>query len=388
MRAATDSRSIWLVVVLVAVAALGGAVLVGRGARGRGGPPLDPRSTRESGTRGLVLLLKETGRDVSSGPVPSEPGDDVLVAFTGLIPPEQLEDLLDRARSGSTVALIGRSMPVADVRVVDRGTVEPEPGCPLGDLGRIRSLPQGSYSGVEIVDGNGSGCLPVAGGDGRLVYRGALGEGRLVLIGASEPFTNGSLKEDDNAALAVYSLGLVEGPLRFVVPSIGTGERTLTDLIDDPVWAGLFQALVAVVLYSLWRSRRLGRPVAETDPVEIDSGELVVAGARLAERARGRGVEIELMGRNLDDALRRRWGLSIRTDPAVVAERLGLDPERAAIVRRAQTRPQAGIDEDGFVSWVADVVEATRMVLDPRGAGAVPIPDPVTKSSSNQRSTE
>ncbi len=332
----------------------------------------------------MVLLLRETGREVSSGPVPATAGREVLVAFTELLPSGQLGELLDLARSGASVVLIGRSMPVNGVEVVARGDVEPQPGCPLGELGRVRSLVPGSYSGVRVTTGSGGGCLPVGGGSGRLVYSGPLGDGRVVLIGSAAPFTNANLAREDDAALAVYSLALAEGPLRFVVPSVGSGDRGLSDLIGDPVWAGLVQALVAVVLYSLWRGRRLGKPVSESDPVEIDSGELVVAGARLAERARGRGVEIELMRRNLDDALRRRWALSVDTDPAITTGRLGLDPDRAAVVRRALARPADGIDEDTFVSWVADVVEATRMVLDPRGPGGGAIP----RSTSNQRSTE
>ncbi len=382
MKTSGGARSVWLILLAVAVAGLGGAFLAGRGNQRRGGPPLDPRSTLDTGTRALVLLLESTGREVSSGSVPSGPGDEVLVAFTELMPVDQLGDLLDLARSGATVVLIGRSMPVSGVEVVDRGTVEPEPDCPLGRLRRIRVLPPGSYSGVTISDGSGVGCLPVAGGEGRLVFRGPLGGGRLLLIGTSEPFMNRSLSQGDSAALAVYSLDLVEGPLRFVVPSIGSGDRGLGDLIGDPVWAGLFQALVAVVLFALWRARRLGAPVSETDPVEIDSGELVVAGARLSERARGRGVEIDVMRRNLDDALRRRWALGIDSDPAVVARRLGLDPERAAVVRRALTRPDGDLGESQFVSWVADVVEATRMVLDPRGPGSTPSPKSASDSGA------
>ena len=47
----------------------------------------------------------------------------------------------------------------------------------------------------------------------------------------------------------------------------------------------LAQLLIAFVVFALWRGRRLGRPVAEVQPVEIAGSELVVAVGNLLQKA-------------------------------------------------------------------------------------------------------
>src|SRR6266581_6954843 len=63
----------------------------------------------------------------------------------------------------------------------------------------------------------------------------------------------------------------------------------------------MWQLVVAFAVLVLWRARRLGRPVAEAQPVQIPGSELVVAVGNLLQRARGRGQAAGL----LTDDLRR-----------------------------------------------------------------------------------
>ena len=75
---------------------------------------------------------------------------------------------------------------------------------------------------------------------------------------------------------------------------------------------------------------RLGRPVPETQPVEIAGSELVGAAGRLLERGRASGPSAEVLRARLRRALAARLGVPPSAPPAtlrqVVVERTGADP--------------------------------------------------------------
>ena len=66
----------------------------------------------------------------------------------------------------------------------------------------------------------------------------------------------------------------------------GGGERTLVDLVSAGVTRALAQLALAFAVYALWRARRLGRPVAEPQPVAVAGSELVAAVGNLLDRTR------------------------------------------------------------------------------------------------------
>ena len=179
----------------------------------------------------------------------------------------------------------------------------------LADVGRV-AAPGGIV--FEVPEGAGArACFPRNDGAWLLVQ--PLGGGTVVRLGGASVLVNQELGEADNAVLLASLLVPAEGTTVQVLqpPLPGGGDAGLTDLIAPRVRLALWQLVVAFVLLALWRARRLGRPVAEPQPVQLPGAELVVAVGNLLQRAKGRGQAAGL----LTDDLRRS-----------LAERLGLPP--------------------------------------------------------------
>ena len=160
-----------------------------------------------------------------------------------------------------------------------------------------------------------------------------------------------------------------------------TGDRSLWSLIDDGIRWGLLQVVVAVGLFLWWRARRLGRPVPEPQPVELDGADLVVATGALLQ---GSGRASEAAGRLHDDlrqVIAARLGIDQATPGAeaapLVAARCGLDPELAL---RALS-PSAITDEASLVGYTR-AVQAVRHAVRPPGG-----PAPVGAGGAARRRT-
>lgn len=332
------SRRIAFVALLVA-AVLVGAYLTA--ARQTQGPPLDPSSTAPDGARAVVELIDELATmDV----LDEVPGDDVDVALV-------LQDRFERDAQDALLDWVdaGGTLVVADV---DSTTTPPVVGTVTGpvEVTCAGDVPAGlaDVARLEVADGfrlavddaDGS-CTPP--GDGALVVVEDVGAGRVVSVAGSSTFTNRHLDEADNAVLAAALLAPDAGTrAAFLRPSlvVGTGDASLVDLVDTPVRAALAQLIVAFLLAALWRARRLGRPVAEPQPVPIEASELTQAvgrvlarsdrpgpaAAALRDRARRDlsaplGLPLDASAEAVVDAISRRTGLS----PAE-ARRAAIDP--------------------------------------------------------------
>jgi hypothetical protein len=200
----------------------------------------------------------------------------------------------------------------------------------------------------EIPEGQGApgnrpdatqACFPRNDGGWLLVQ--PLGGGTVVRLGGASALVNQELGEADNAILLASLLVPVEGTAVQVLqpPLPGGGTAGLGDLIAPRVRLALWQLVLAFVLLALWRARRLGRPVAEPQPVQLPGAELVVAVGNLLQRAKGRGQAAGLLTDDLRRSLAERLGLPPST-PAdqvadTVAERTGIPRER---VLRTLTR--------------------------------------------------
>ncbi|HMA47339.1 MAG TPA: DUF4350 domain-containing protein, partial [Frankiaceae bacterium] len=273
--------------VLVAVALL--VALVGTGSRGG---DLDPRSATPAGTRALAVLLEGRGVDVrrvSDAEGAGGGGTTVVVPFPGRLTPEELRRLSERAPAGGDVVLvapdgaaldaIGRPASTAGTAPVARRA----PSCGLAEATTADEADLGgrTYAAPDAPDAQR--CYPADGHASLLVL--PRGDGRLVLLGTGEPFTNGRLGDEGNAALALGLLGRHPGAV-WVAPPAGRAaavgaRRRAVDLLPAGVVAGLVQLAVGVVVLALWRARRLGPPVAEPLPVVVRAAEAVEGRARL-----------------------------------------------------------------------------------------------------------
>ena len=364
----------WVAVVLGVALVV---AVAGRGAEE--GNPLDPASPGPLGTKGLVEVLRGLGGRVTVSAGQPGTGTDTALLLSDDLTPQRRQGLLDWVRRGGTLVVadpssgVTRVEPAGSTRVglldaeIERRCAEPA----LRDAERV-AAPGGVV--FEIPEGQGApgnrpdatqACFPRNDGGWLLVQ--PLGGGTVVRLGGASALVNQELGEADNAILLASLLVPVEGTAVQVLqpPLPGGGTAGLGDLIAPRVRLALWQLVLAFVLLALWRARRLGRPVAEPQPVQLPGAELVVAVGNLLQRAKGRGQAAGLLTDDLRRSLAERLGLPPST-PAdqvadTVAERTGIPRER---VLRTLTRTTPR-DEAELValSQAADTIrrEVTRV---------------------------
>jgi hypothetical protein len=311
--------------------ALGLALVVAVAGRGpEEGNPLDPASPGPLGTKGLVEVLRGLGGRVSVSADRPGAGTETALLLSDDLTPERRQGVLDWVGRGGTLVVADPGSGVTEVEPVGSTRIglldaEIERRCEvaaLGDVGRVAApggvvfkVPEGPAGPGGTGGGGARACFPRNDGAWLLVQ--PLGEGTVVRLGGASVLVNQELGEADNAILLASLLVPVEGTTVQVLqpPLPGGGTAGLGDLIAPRVRLALWQLVVAFVLLALWRARRLGRPVAEPQPVQLPGAELVAAVGNLLQRAKGRGQAAGL----LTDDLRRS-----------LAERLGLPPSAPA----------------------------------------------------------
>jgi hypothetical protein len=158
--------------------------------------------------------------------------------------------------------------------------------------------------------------------------------GRTVtVVGSADFMTNSGLLKEGNAALAMNLAG-TRPRLIWYAPQQFEGEShggaTFTDLIPDRVGWMVGQLCLAVFLFALWRSRRIGPLVAEDLPVVVRASETVEGRGRLYRSRRARDRAAEALRAAALNRMLPRLGLGPNAEPTevaqAVAQRIGTDP--------------------------------------------------------------
>jgi hypothetical protein len=358
--------------------ALGLAVVVAVAGRGpEEGNPLDPASPGPLGTKALVEVLRGLGGRVSVSADRPGAGTETALLLSDDLTPERRQGVLDWVGRGGTLVVADPGSGVTEVEPVGSTRIglldaEIERRCEvaaLGDVGRVAApggvvfkVPEDPAGPGGAGGGGTRACFPRNDGAWLLVQ--PLGEGAVVRLGGASVLVNQELGEADNAILLASLLVPVEGTTVQVLqpPLPGGGTAGLGDLIAPRVRLALWQLVVAFVLLALWRARRLGRPVAEPQPVQLPGAELVVAVGNLLQRAKGRGQAAGLLTDDLRRSLAERLGLppSAPADQVAdaVAARTGIPRER---VLRALTETAPG-DEAALVALSQSIDSIRREV--------------------------
>ncbi|HQZ34689.1 MAG TPA: DUF4350 domain-containing protein [Ilumatobacteraceae bacterium] len=292
---------------LLVVAAVGMLLLL----RARPNPePFDPRSGDGSGTRGLVVLLQHEGATVSvvrAAPAVGEP-QRVLV-LEDRLDDTQRRELLAFAEGGGVVVVadpastlagdLGAPSEVADkLPSFGANDVASQINVPLDDcdvpaLAHLRGV--FVRAGVRFHASPAATSTCFENQSGAFAVVAPRGAGLIVQLGDNELFTNSLLRYADNGPLATALLAPTDGSRVDILlgqqaaktaADIGTGQRTLSDLVRPGVWMALTQLAIAFVIFAIARAIRPGRPVREPEQVPIAGSELVVATGNLMQRAR------------------------------------------------------------------------------------------------------
>ena len=327
----------WVAVVL------GVALVVAVAGRGpEEGEPLDPGSPGPLGTKALMDVLRVLGGEVRISSDPPGSAIQTTLLLSDDLTPQRRQELLAWVRRGGTLVVADPSSGVTEVEPAGSTRIglldaEIERRCDvaaLRDVGRV-AAPGGVVFEVPASRGDAAGtraCFPRNDGAWLLVQ--PLGLGTVVRLGGASVLVNEELGEADNglllASLLVPAPGTAVRVLRPPLP--GGGNAGLGDLIAPRVRLALWQLVVAFVLLALWRARRLGRPVAEPQPVQLPGAELVMAVGNLLQRAKGRGQAAGLLTDDLRRSLTERLGLPPSAPPDLVADtvaaRTGIPRER------------------------------------------------------------
>ncbi len=158
-------------------------------------------------------------------------------------------------------------------------------GCPDEDAAAAGTLPATGtvYSGpvqcfTASIDGVPGGLFTTS------------TDGSVVVLGAPSILSNGSIRDEGNAALALRSLGgsptlVWYEPTGADIVSTGEGIDPMT-LLPPWVDALLVWLLACAVLGMLWRARRLGPLASEPLPVVVRAAETAEGRARLYQDSR------------------------------------------------------------------------------------------------------
>lgn len=353
-----------VVVVLVAVAMM---LLV----RARpGSEPFDPRSGDGDGARGLVLLLERYGSQVEIvRSVPEVGGDRRVLVLQDRLDEEQRAGLMSFAEAGGVVVmadpqsdLTGGTLDVTPLTTDDvpaptlGGTAESEATVSVGECDIVSLV---HLRGLFVRDGVEFAVpadTPACFGDSRQAFAVTLpvGSGAVVALGDNRVFTNDLLRYADNSGLATALLSprpggrvsiLVGSEAAKSVADIGSGERTLADLVRPGVWMAITQLAVAFVIFAVARAVRPGRPVSEPEQVPIAGSELVVATGNLMQRARHTQRAGWLMRGNLYRDLCLAFHLpattSIEALDSAATTITGLTPDRLGACLRREVSTEA-----------------------------------------------
>jgi len=292
---------------------------------------LDPESPGRQGTRALAEITRQHGTPVTvvrstsaaASRLLAQPEAVLVIARSDRLGPGDLNTLRSLPGDRLLIAPTGDTLETLAPGVVPAGSSSGtfEPGCSLpaadgaGQVGFIGSQ-------IYTAPATATKCYL---DDGRpnLVQL-PVGGGTVTVLGGGLPLTNERLTEDGNAALGMNLLGsrsevvwLLPDP-----PPPGTGRKSFGDLVPFGVKLAVLQAIIAVALVALWRSRRLGPVVVEPLPVVVRSAEAVEGRARLY-RARRAGDRAALALRG--GALERLTALlgmpkSAAADPGMARE--------------------------------------------------------------------
>ncbi len=326
----------WLMLVL-GVVVIGLAIVAG--ASRPEGRAFDPDSTSPLGSRAFVELLERWGAEVQVTDRQPPADADIAVAFPNTIAEDRSAPLREWVASGKTLIVAdpgSELLPVAfgagfgatseTSMTVSQGTCDVDA---VRDARRLR-VPIGSPRFRR--PGEGQECYS-EGGSAFLV---ALpeGEGDIVGLGSPMVFTNTMLGDEDNAVLAVALAAPRRGTKVAILrlPAGATPPTGVMDVVGTGVKLGLLQLIVAFVIYSLFRGRRLGRPLHEPLPVHLAGSELVVAVGGLLQQAKSPDRAAAILRSGLRRQIVERLGLPPDAPPQVMAEtvaaRTGVEPER------------------------------------------------------------
>ncbi|GAA1468754.1 DUF4350 domain-containing protein [Nocardiopsis exhalans] len=339
------------------------AVLVSLGREPFPSGYLEPGNPDPNGSRALVRLLEEDanvtvtrGSEAAARAVERAGDDTVLVLFLDhRLLPEELDALAGLAADTVLVQPSLRSLnafaPGTDVtgRAHEGRTLEPGSDCELpaasaaGDAGVVGEL-YSAEPGTEAL-----GCYPADGGSALLQVAGPDGT-TTTLLGTGAPLTNRDLGSAGNASLMLNLLAAEDVVWLRPDPPEEIGSATLWELVPPGLRWSLVPLALTLLLFALWRGRRMGALVPESLPVVVRAAETTEGRAGLYRSRQARDRAVSALREGFLERSLPKLGLRREAGPeavvAAVAARSGDDPQTLwPLLYPARPDPYAANDD-------------------------------------------
>lgn len=347
----------WLVVLLVAVVALGLIGLLN--------PPkatdLDPQSPKAFGAQALARVLGQHGVDVdvvrSVGALRDTapaPGTTVLVDRPNDLPSGTAARAARVAGPGSRLVLLAPTTATLRAMGIDAtSTVQWSDEPVRADCTSTIAHPDDELVGgsrgfrATAAAGSVTRCFASGASDGPapLVVIERPGRAEVVLLGWTRELDNGHITAHDTAGVAVRALGSTPrlvwyhpGPAD-LAEAATAGRRGLV----LPAWLQPLAVVLGtgVALLALVRGRRLGRLVPEPLPVVVRAVETTESRGRLYRRAADRSRTAEILRRGTRARLGRSLGVARTADAGDVSDVGALVPAVSGSVGLAEPEVRA-----------------------------------------------
>ena len=296
------------------------------GGSGDSGPAYDPRSVAPDGARGVVETLERLGAMVDLDRSVPNPSATTALMLRDRLTVEDEDAVRTWVQAGGVLVvadvnsrLAAQAVGFTNAPVGGRPTIL-RGRCTIEVLAETTEL---TLNGRLLNTAGRTSCFGDA--NSAFVVAESVVQGTIVTIGSPDLFINAELDDDDAAVVAVNLLAPTGGDahVSFLGPSVvDFGDEAITDLVPPRVWNAVFQMLAAFLLYSLYRSRRLGGVVPEPVPVHIEGSELVLKAGLLSERAKDPGSAAQVLQTDLVHRIRVALSVPATATDADVATRV------------------------------------------------------------------
>ncbi|MFC6354831.1 DUF4350 domain-containing protein [Luethyella okanaganae] len=325
VRAASRKAAYW-VVAAVGTLLVGVLMILIVGGSSTGGPPLASDNPAQAGGKALAEVLRQRGVSVVAADSLAEARDaaasapEATLFFydpTGYLGDDQLIEMAGLAEHTvvadpdfSTLQTLAPDVGFGGVGAA----AEADASCAVPAARKAGQITPGTNTLSLAGDASGSltGCFP-SGGDTYALVQRQSGSTTLTLVAPTEVFSNDTIADFGNAALALNLLGEHE-TLVWYIPTLADvavdGPPSLAELTPGWVTPVLSLAAVVALAAAVWRGRRFGAIVVENLPVVVKASETMEGRARLYARNSARLRALDALRIGTIDRLAHRLGLS------------------------------------------------------------------------------
>lgn len=296
---------IWVLVVVLVVAVVGGIGLLGVsaltvfGAEPGPGVSYDPDNPRPQGTRALAQIIDEQGGDLrqvrgldefTGAPRPGS-NTTVVVSSVGALNSGTAQQFLDRVSDAHRVILIAPqdsalSLLELPVRLEYGGAPTGVlAGCTTTDIDTDDTITGGAL-GYSTSEPGATSCFTTGSSSNVLILPASSSRPEILVV-SGDMLINDNLARRDNAGVAIRLLGDADDVLWYV-PFFTDEVATEEEDSDIPRAIGplIVLAVFAVLALMLWRGRRFGALVTEPLPAVVKAVETTQARGRMYHKAR------------------------------------------------------------------------------------------------------